>query len=79
MDNFQVKICKVKEPPGLLPVQFLSFVEVGQVFVVSKDLYGEEGAMEVVSPWFQGADDYQEFSIIDVIVSFAREEGLGQV
>ena len=50
MDDFQVKICKVKEPPGLSPVQFLSFMEVGQVFVVSEDLYGEGGAMEVVLP-----------------------------
>ena len=50
VDDFQVKVCEVKEPPGLLPVQFLSCTEVGQVFVVSKDLYGEGGAMEVVSP-----------------------------
>ena len=50
VDDFQVKICEVKEPPGLSPVQFLSFMEVGQVFVVSEDLYGKGGAMEVVSP-----------------------------
>ena len=50
MDDFQVKVHEVKEPPGLLPVQFLSFAEVGQVFVVSEDLYREGGAMEVVLP-----------------------------
>ena len=50
VDDFQVKVYEVEEPPGLSPVQFLSFTEVGQVFVVSEDLYRKGGAMKVVSP-----------------------------
>ena len=50
--------------------------EVGEVFMVSEYLYWEGGAMEVVVPRFQGADDGKEFAVIDVVVAFGRGEGL---
>ena len=50
--------------------------EVGQVFVVGEDLYREGGAMEVVAPRFQGANDGEEFAVINVIVALGRGEGL---
>ena len=50
MDDFQIKICKVKQPPGLAVVKVLGLMEVYQVFVVSKDLYWEGGSMNVMSP-----------------------------
>ena len=49
-------------------------MEVYQVFVVSEDLDREWGPMEVMSPGLQGTDDSQEFSVIDVIVAFRRDE-----
>ena len=48
--------------------------EVGEVFVVGKDLDWEWGAMEVVSEGFKGADDSEEFAVIDIIVSFCLRE-----
>jgi len=48
--------------------------EVGEVFVVGKDLDGEGRAMEVVSPGFKGMDDSEEFAVIDIIVSFRLRE-----
>ena len=54
-------------------------MEVGEVLMVSKDLYREWGSMEVMSPGFQGADNSEEFSVIDVIVSFCWREQLGEV
>ena len=47
--------------------------------MVSEDLDGEEGSVEVVSPDFQGTDDCKEFTVIDVIVLFSGDEGLGEV
>ena len=35
--------------------------------MVSEDLYGKGGAMEVVAPGFQGANDSEEFAIIDIV------------
>ena len=58
-------------------VEVLGLTEVQQVFVVSKHLYEERGSIEIVSPRFQDTDDSKEFSVIDVIISFYRDEGLG--
>ena len=40
--------------------------------MVGEDLYREGGTVEVVAPGFQGANDSEKFSIIDIIVSFCR-------
>ena len=54
-------------------------MEVGEIFVVGKDLYREWGPMEVVLPGFQSMDNSEEFSVIDVIVLFCWGERLGKV
>ena len=63
----------------LLTIKDLRGVEVGEIFVVSKDLYGEWESMEIVLPGFQGSDDSEEFPVIDIVVLFGRGEGLGKV
>ena len=35
--------------------------------------------MEVVTPGFKGPDHSKEFSVINVIVPFCKEEGLEQI
>ena len=55
-------------------VEILGLTEVHQVFVVSEDLDGERGTMKVVSPGLQGMDDGKEFSVIDIVVPFHRDE-----
>ena len=47
--------------------------------MISKDLDGEGGTMEVMSPGFEGTDDGQEFTVIDIIVLFRWGEGLREV
>ena len=47
--------------------------------MVGEDLHWEGRTVEVVLPIFQGADDSEEFAIIDVVVSFCRGERLGKV
>ena len=53
--------------------------EIDEVFVVGEDLYWEGGAVEVVAPRFQGANDGEEFAIIDIVVAFGGGEGLREV
>ena len=60
-------------------VEGLGETEVGEIFMVSEDLYRERGSVEVVLPTLQGMDDGKEFSVIDVIVSFCQGERLGEV
>ena len=60
-------------------VQVLGLTEVCQVLVVCKDLDGEGGSVKIVSPGFQSVDDCEEFSVVDVIVSFSRDERLREV
>ena len=47
--------------------------------MIGEDLDGEGGTMEVMSPGFEGTDDGQEFSVINIIVLFHWEEGLREV
>ena len=79
MDDLQVEVCKIKQPPGLVAVKVLGLMEVRQVLVVHKDLDREWGSMEVMSPGFQGVDDGEEFAVVDVVVSFSGDERLQEV
>ena len=47
--------------------------------MISENLDGEGGAVEVMSLGFEGMDDCQEFSVIDIIVLFCWGEGLREV
>ena len=47
--------------------------------MVGEDLYRKGGAMEVVAPGFQGANDGEEFAVIDVVVALGGGEGLREV
>ena len=79
MDHFEVKVSKVNKPTRLVTVKRLGLMEIGQVFVVSEDLYWERGAMEVMTPRLQGVDDGKEFAVIDVVVAFSGGKGLQEV
>ena len=54
-------------------------MEVCQVLVVSEDLDGEWGSMEIMPLEFQGMDDSEELPVVDVVVSFYRDERLGEI
>ena len=74
MDNLEIKICKVKQPPGLAVVEVLGWTEVHQVLMIGEDLDRERGPVEVVYPGFQSTDDSKEFLVVDVIVPLSRDE-----
>ena len=79
VDHFQVEVSKVDEPMSLPSVEVLGGTEVSEVFMVGEDLDREGGSVEVVVPRFQGADDGEEPSVIDVVVLFCWGERLGEV
>ena len=79
MDHLEIKISEVNKPTRLATVKCLGLTEVGEVSVVGEDLYWERGAMEVVAPGLQGANDCEEFSVVDVVVALGGGEGLGEV
>ena len=79
MDDLQIEIFKVKQPLDLMVVEVLGLTEVRQVLVIHKDLDGEGGTMEIMSPRLQGTNDGKEFSVIDVIISFCSDEQLREV
>ena len=47
--------------------------------MIGKDLDGEGGTVEVMSPGLEGMDDSQEFSVKNVIVSLRWGKGLREV
>ena len=76
VDHFEVEVCEVDKPMRLSAIERLGLSEIGEVLMVGEDLYRERGAMEVMSPGFQGANDSEEFAIIDIVVTLSRGEGL---
>ena len=47
--------------------------------MIGKDLHGEGETMKIVAPRLQGTNDSEEFTVIDVVISFGGGEGLGEV
>ena len=74
MDDFEVKISEVEQPLCLVMIEVLCLTEVCQVLVICEDLDGEGRSMKIVSPGFQSTDDCKEFPVVDVVVSFCRDE-----
>ena len=51
-------------------------MEVREILMVVEDNHQEGGTLYVMSPGAEGADDAEELSIIDLIVTFGRRKGL---
>ena len=47
--------------------------------MIGKNLDWEGGAVEVVTPCFESANNSEEFAIINVIVLFCWRERLGEI
>ncbi len=78
---FQVDviICQSQEVAGDAPVDPLRMSPILEVVVVREDDYWVGTSYKEMSPVFEASDDGQELSIVDVVVSFGRVEGLGVV
>jgi hypothetical protein len=63
---------------ALAIIEFLGFSEIEEVKVIGVDLDLMWGSVEIVSPLVQGSNAAKEFSIIDLVSSFCRVEGLRQ-
>ena len=57
--------------------EFLGRFPVLKVFVVCAYLDLVCGSFKVVTPFFQDADDGQEFSVINIVIAFSRIETFG--
>ena len=79
MPHIEIEIGKVEKPASLAAIQRLRLSGVCEIFVVSEDLDREGGAMEIVAPCFQGANDGKEFAVVDVVIPFRRGERLREV
>ena len=76
MDHFEVKVSEVNEPAHLAAVKCLGLTEIGQVLVVGEDLYWKGGAVEIVVPRLQGANNSKEFVVVDVVIALGGGEEL---
>ena len=54
----------------------MGLMEIGKVLVVGEDLYGEKRAIEIVAPRLQGANNSEEFAVVNIVVSFGGRKGL---
>ena len=74
VDHLEVKVSKVNKPTCLAAVKHLRLTKIGKILMIGEDLHRERGAVEVVAPGFQGANDSKEFAIIYVVVAFSGRE-----
>src|SRR5712672_4283341 len=58
--------------------EFLLSSEVGEVIVIGPDFKGVRMTLEVMAESFEGANDSEEFFVMDVVVEFGRLHGLGE-
>ena len=47
--------------------------------MIGEDLDWKRGAMEVMSPGFEGMDNCQEFVVVDIIILFCWRKGLRKI
>ena len=57
-------------------IERLGLSEIGEVFMVGEDLHGKGGIMEIVAPRLQGANNSEEFAVVNIVVSFGGRKGL---
>jgi len=74
----EVEAGEVERPSGLPPVQLLGRHEVLQVLVVRPDLALMFRAFDKVLPLLEGSDDCQHLLVVDLVVPFDGEQGLGE-
>ena len=75
----EVELRQELRPASLAAGQEFQGREVFKVLVVCENLDFMLCAFKVVTPFFQGANDGKEFSVIDVIILFSFSESFGIV
>jgi hypothetical protein len=63
----------------LVARELLFGAEVDEVIVVCPDFKGFGVAFKIVAEGFEGTDNGKEFFIMNIVILFSREEGLGEV
>ena len=64
---------------SLATVKTLGRMEEGEVLMISKDLDGKWGAMEIMAPSLKSANNREKFTIVNIIIPFCGGKGLGEV
>ena len=59
--------------------EFTGIFDVGQALVVGDDGNRVGRSLNILAPFSKGKNDCKEFSVIDVIISFSRKEGAGEI
>ena len=78
MDKLVVELGKLGDPLLLSVVQLLWLLEVLKVQVIGVDNCLVGVSVEVMSPFSKSFHDREEFSVIDLILSFCQVESLGE-
>jgi len=77
VNQLEIELRQVERPLGLSSIEFLCASEVCQIFVIRMNYCSVHRSLNVVTPFGEGTNDGQQFSIVDFVVSFSRGEGFG--
>ena len=74
-----IKVPEEEGPVSLVMSEFARILEVGQVLMVGENRDRMQDTLQVLSPFSQSENDYQEFAVIDVVILFCSREGPGEI
>ena len=75
--NNEIKLGQIFRPVSLTVSEDLGDGKVGEVFVVSDDIYQKMWTLQVVSPNLECLKDCKEFFVVNIIVKFWSEKDAG--
>ena len=72
----KIKVLKKQGPAGLPSGEFARILEIREVLVIGEDGDGVRSPLQVLFPFHKSEDNGEELSIVNVVVTFGRGEGL---
>ena len=79
-DNpFNIEVLQEKGPTCLSVRKFTGVFDVGEIFVIGDNGDGKRSSLEVVFPLGESKDDHKQFSVVNIVVLFGKEECFGEV
>jgi hypothetical protein len=79
VNKSEVEFGKEQGPACLVARELLFGVEVDEVIVVCPDFKGFGVAFKIAAEGFEGMNNGKEFFIMNIVILFSGEEGLGEV
>jgi hypothetical protein len=77
MSEVEIETAEVQGPPCLSAREVLCHMPVFQVSMIGDNVERLRETLQIVSPVFEGTDDGEHLFVVDLVISFCFNHGLG--